>query len=190
LSDSAANPTKQNVAAGAIEVSQCWSNNSSSSWPLLVLGAAVAAATFAQTSVPPTLLDDGRRLAVQLKLEPIADGVLFQTAALERSNQSMGAVVHAGQDRDATLDDWANLHRALAGQTQIAIQRGSFSASAGYLTSQEGAYNKFESDYRAFMISRSRRVNRSAVYFDFVCDICHILWKRQLSHVKSESAQA
>src|ERR1039457_7591092 len=85
---------------------------------------AAAAGIQAQPAAQPGLLDDGRRLVAQLKLEPTVDSVLFQTTGLDRSNQLMEAVVQAGQDGNATLDDWANLHRALAGQTELAIQRG------------------------------------------------------------------
>ena len=50
-------------------------------------GIAAAAGICAQTSAPPALLDDGRRLVAQLKLVPTADDVHFQTTGLDRSNQ-------------------------------------------------------------------------------------------------------
>src|ERR1017187_4194335 len=83
---------------------------------------AAVASLGAQPPAQPTLIDEGRRLVAQLKLEPSADEVVFQAAGLDRSNQLMEAVVQAGLDGNATLDDWANLHRALAGQTELAIQ--------------------------------------------------------------------
>ena len=116
---------------------------------VFALGVPASTAILAQTSVTPTLLDDGRRLVAQLKLEPAADGVLFQTTGLDRSNQLMDAVVHAGQDSNATLDDWANLHRALAGQAELAIQRGAFFGAITSLASQERWYNNLEGDYNA-----------------------------------------
>jgi tetratricopeptide (TPR) repeat protein len=115
----------------------------------LALGMAAAAGIFAQTSAPPTLLEDGRRLVAQLKLEPTADAVLFQTTGLDRSNQLMQAVVAAGLDGNATLDDWANLHRAVAGQAELAIQRGDLVGAITHLSYQEAYYNMLESDYNA-----------------------------------------
>jgi CHAT domain-containing protein len=112
-------------------------------------GIAAAAGICAQTSAPPALLDDGRRLVAQLKLVPTADDVLFQTTGLDRSNQLLEAVVHAGLDGDATLDDWANLHRALAGQSELETQRGNFGGAIAHLNFQEAYYNSLESDYDA-----------------------------------------
>ena len=110
---------------------------------------AAAAGIQAQPPAQPGLLDDGRRLVAQLKLEPTADAVLFQTTGLDRSNQLMQAVVDAGLNGDATLDDWANLHRALAGQAELAIQRGNLVGAITQLSYQEAYYNMLESDYNA-----------------------------------------
>jgi CHAT domain-containing protein len=117
---------------------------------------AVAAGIYAQTSAPPTQLDDGRRLVAQLKLEPTADAVLFQTTGLDRSNQLMQAVVDAGLNGDATLDDWANLHRAVAGQAELAIQLGNFGGAITRLSVQEAYYNALESDYDAALKTAMR----------------------------------
>src|ERR1017187_2284598 len=110
---------------------------------------AAVASLGAQPPAQPTLIDEGRRLVAQLKLEPSADEVVFQATGLDRANQLMEAVVQAGLDGNATLDDWANLHRALAGQTELAIQRGNFVGAISRLNSQEGDYNNLESDYNA-----------------------------------------
>ena len=109
------------------------------------LGIAAAAGILGQVSAPPALLDDGRHFVAQLRLEPNADDVLFQATGLDRSNQLMETVVHAGLDGDATLDDWANLHRALAGQAELATERGNFGGAIVYLTMQEAYYNALES---------------------------------------------
>src|ERR1035441_9478556 len=116
---------------------------------MFALGIAAAAGISAQTSAPPALLDDGRRFVAQLKLEPNADDVLFKATGLDRSNQLMETVVHAGLGGDATLDDWANLHRALTGQAELATQRGDFGGTIIYLTLQEAYYNALESDHNA-----------------------------------------
>jgi CHAT domain-containing protein len=108
---------------------------------------AAAGGISAQTPAAPVLLDDGRRFVVQLKLEAASDAILFQTTGLDRSNQLMDAVVQAGLDGNATLDDWANLHRALAGQTELAIQRGNLGGTISHLTVQELEYNALEGDY-------------------------------------------
>ena len=110
------------------------------------LGIAAAAGILGQVSAPPALLDDGRRFVAQLRLEPNADDVLFRAAGLDRSKQLMETVVHAGLDGNATLDDWANLHRALAGQAELATARGDFGGAIVYLTMQEAYYNALESD--------------------------------------------
>src|ERR1017187_10434992 len=110
---------------------------------------AAVASLGAQPPAQPTLIDEGRRLVAQLKLEPSADEVVFQATGLDRSNQLMEAVVQAGLDGNATLDDWANLHRALTGQTELAIQRGDLVGAVSHLTVQEFEYNALESDYNA-----------------------------------------
>ena len=113
------------------------------------LGIAAAVGILAQVSAPPALLDYGRRFVAQLRLEPNADDELFQATGLDRSKQLMETVVHAGLDGNATLDDWANLHRALAGQTELATGRGDFGGAIVDLTMQEAYYNALESDSAA-----------------------------------------
>ena len=103
----------------------------------------------AQMPAQPALPDEGRRFVAQLKLEQSADTILFQATGLDRSNQFMEAVVNAGLDAAATLDDWSNLHRALTGQAELAILRGNFGGATTYLTLQVGYYNALESDYQA-----------------------------------------
>jgi hypothetical protein len=103
----------------------------------------------AQMPAQPALPDEGRRFVAQLKLEQSADTILFQATGLDRSNQFMEAVVNAGLDAAATLDDWSNLHRALTGQVELAILHGNFGGATTYLTLQVGYYNALESDYQA-----------------------------------------
>jgi len=114
---------------------------------LVFLGA--AACIRAQPPAQPALIDDGRRFVAQLKLEQTADEAFFQTTGLDRSKQLMETVVHAGLDANATLDDWANLHLALAGQAELAVQSGHFGPAITYLTMQEAYYNGLESDSHA-----------------------------------------
>jgi len=120
-------------------------HDQNTSWQCLVWSLRRPAGILGQVSAPPALLDDGRHFVAQLRLEPNADDVLFQATGLDRSNQLMETVVHAGLDGDATLDDWANLHRALAGQAELATERGNFGGAIVYLTMQEAYYNALES---------------------------------------------
>jgi hypothetical protein len=110
----------------------------------LAWGVAAAIRLAGQTPAPPALLDDGRRFVAQLKLDAASDAVLFQATGLDRSKQLMEAVVSAGQGGGATLDDWANLHRALDGQAELALQRGDGIAAFRYLSSQEIDYTTLE----------------------------------------------
>src|ERR1700691_3359442 len=86
-------------------------------------------------------IDESRRFVDQLKLGPSSDEALFQSAGLDRANQLMEVVVHAGLDPEATVEDWANLHKALTGQAELAIFRGDFGAAITRLTYQDAYYN-------------------------------------------------
>src|ERR1019366_2606639 len=74
----------------------------------------------------------------------------------DRSDQLMQAVVQAGQVDDATLDDWTNLHRALAGRAELAVRRGNVFQATLYLTLDEAQYSGVESDYEAALKSATQ----------------------------------
>src|ERR1700691_4130766 len=107
---------------------------------LLVMAAGARAHLVAQPVTPR----EGRQFVSQLKLEQGADEVLFASTGLDRSDQLMQSVVLAGQDRNATLDDWANYHRAQTGRAELAVKRGNVFQAALYLTLDESQYSGVE----------------------------------------------
>jgi CHAT domain-containing protein len=117
---------------------------------------AMAVGARGQQPGQPVSPDEGRRFVAQLKLEQNADEILFASTGLDRSDQLMQAVVKAGQDGNATLDDWANYHRAMAGRAELAVKRGSIFQATFYLTLNEAQYSGVESDYEAALKSATQ----------------------------------
>ena len=123
-------------------------------WLAILLVMAVC--THAQQANQPALIDEGRSFVAQLKLNQSADEILFQATGLDRSDQLMQAVVQAGQDDGATLDDWTNYHRALAGRAELAVKRGNVFQAVLYLMLDEAQYSGVESDYEAALKSATQ----------------------------------
>src|ERR1035437_583110 len=112
---------------------------------------AMAVGARGQQPGQPVSPDEGRRFVAQLKLEQNADEILFASTGLDRSDQLMQAVVKAGQDGNATLDDWANYHRAMAGRAELAVKRGSIFQATFYLTLNVAQYSGGVRDYEAVL---------------------------------------
>src|SRR5437879_3967718 len=102
---------------------------------LFVIGSALAAADEQQA-----LLEPGRRFTAELKLNPGADAKLFVAAGFERAQMLLSAVMAQGQERDATAEDWTNLHRAMAGLIELNIQRGQLFTAAVMANMQSNFY--------------------------------------------------
>src|SRR4051812_1957406 len=105
------------------------------------------------------LLEPGRRLVAQLQFDPTADAVLFRAAGLENSQKLLSAVLSQGQDRNATTDDWTNLHRAADGLVELfLLQDQTFKASI-FAGLQSMFYRNLEHDYTRALAASQRAVD-------------------------------
>jgi CHAT domain-containing protein len=102
------------------------------------------------------LLEAGRRFTAELKLNPEADARLFQAAGLDRAQALLSAVMSQGQTPGATVEDWANTHRATAGLVELFVQKGELQRASMFAYMQSIYYRNFEGD-RSSALEASRQ---------------------------------
>ncbi len=94
-------------------------------------------------------LAEGRKLASRLGAGDAADLATLQSVGFDRAEHLLMAVVNQGQSKEATTEDWLNLHRGLDGLIALNSSRRNFLQASVYASFQDAFYRKLEGDNRA-----------------------------------------
>jgi len=102
-----------------------------------------------QDAAPNALLASGKVLLTQLKGDPDTDAAVFRQVGADRAQQLLQALMSHGLEKTATLDDWADLHRAFDGLMALEIFRNNPVKAAAYAFFNDSYYRSLEKNYQA-----------------------------------------
>lgn len=126
---------------------------------LLPIFASVFCAAAAIAATPAeTLLADGRTFVHALQ-NASSNDPSFATAGYDRVQAMLNAVLEQGQSRQASLDDWDDLHRALAGLIELYESRQEWLKASLYATFQHTYYRNHEGDYAHALIAARKSLD-------------------------------
>ena len=78
------------------------------------------------------LLARGKVLLTQVKGEPASDAVIFRQVGSDVAQQLLQEVANQGLQTTATIDDWADMHRAYHGLTALEVFRKNPAKAGAY----------------------------------------------------------
>ena len=89
----------------------------------------------------------GKVLLTQLKGDPASDAIVFRQVGSDLAQQLLQAVARHGSENMATLDDWADMHRAYNGLMALEIFRNNPAQAAAYAFYNDAFYRSKERNY-------------------------------------------
>jgi len=85
--------------------------------------------------------------------DPAADAATFRQVGTDTSQKSLLAVVGKGMSRDATAEDWANMHRAYDALVELYVGEQQLLKAGIFAGLQDSAYGHNEGDYQAALVA-------------------------------------
>ena len=95
------------------------------------------------------LLARGKVLLTQLQGDPAGDGVVFRQVGADIAQQLLQEVAIQGLQTTATIDDWADMHRAYHGLTALEVFRSNPAKAAAYAFINNAFGRTRDRDYEA-----------------------------------------
>jgi len=95
------------------------------------------------------LLARGKVLLTQVKGEPASDAVIFRQVGGDVAQQLLQEVANQGLQTTATIDDWADMHRAYHGLTALEVFRHNPAKAGAYAFFNNAFYRSKERNYEA-----------------------------------------
>jgi len=107
---------------------------------------------FGQDASAEALVAGGKVLLTQLQGVPEHDAAVFRQVGADRAQKLLEALMTRGLSRTATLDEWAGLHGAFSGLTDLEIFRNNLPKAATYAFFNDNYYRTDEHDYEAALV--------------------------------------
>jgi tetratricopeptide (TPR) repeat protein len=120
---------------------------------------AVALTAFSQDADSAALVAGCKVLLSRLKADPEIDAPVFRQAGTDHAFQLLWAVAQRGMDAKATLDKWADLHRALKAVVALGTFRSDFPKAATYAFFDDFYYDTHEGDHEAGLAAARRALD-------------------------------
>jgi CHAT domain-containing protein len=95
------------------------------------------------------LLARGKVLLTQVKGEPASDAIIFRQVGGDVAQQLLQEVANQGLKTTATIDDWADMHRAYYGLTALEVFRNNPAKAGAYAFFNNAFYRSKERNYEA-----------------------------------------
>jgi CHAT domain-containing protein len=95
------------------------------------------------------LLARGKVLLTQVKGEPASDAIIFRQVGGDVAQQLLQEVANQGLKTTATIDDWADMHRAYYGLTALEVFRKNPAKAGAYAFFNNAFYRSKERNYEA-----------------------------------------